>query len=77
MDYIYVTDENNNEKQMEVVSTFKLDGYNFNYIIYCELDKSHFYIAKYRDNIDDLDTNLSDKEINLCNIIFEEIMKWN
>lgn len=75
MDYIYITDENMNEKKMEVVSTFELEGYDSKYIIYNELDKSHYYLAKYKDDIDSLDTNLSDKEIKLCNTIFEEIMK--
>lgn len=75
MDYIYITDDKMNRIKMEVVSTFELDGYDFKYIIYCELDKSHYYLAKYKDDVDDLDTNLSDKEVKLCNIIFEELMK--
>lgn len=48
MDYISIIDENNNSKKMEIVSTFELEGYNNKYIIYCELDKSHYYIAKYK-----------------------------
>jgi uncharacterized protein YrzB (UPF0473 family) len=75
MDYIYITCEDGNEKKMEVVSIFELDGYESKYIIYSELDKSHYYLAKYKDNIEELDTNLTDKEMKLCNTIFEEIMK--
>lgn len=48
MNYISIIDENNNSKKMEIVSTFELEGYNNKYIIYCELDKSHYYIAKYK-----------------------------
>ena len=54
MDYIEITDEKGNNKKMEVVCTFKLKEYNFNYIIYSEMDKSHYYIAKYKGNTDDL-----------------------
>lgn len=75
MDYIYITDDKDNKQKMELVSTFELEGYNYKYIIYSELDKSHYYIAKYQDNIEDLNTNLSDKELELCNTMFEEIMK--
>ena len=74
--YIDVYDENGNHKQMEVVSTFNLEGFSDNYIIYSETDKSHFYIAKYKgDQIIDLDTNLSNEELILCNKVFKEILK--
>lgn len=75
MDFVYIRDENNYEKKMEIVSVFELDGYDYKYIIYCELDKSHYYLAKYKDNVEDLDTDLSDKELSLCNAIFKEIVK--
>lgn len=75
MDFVYIKDENNYEKKMEIVSVFELDGYDYKYIIYCELDKSHYYLAKYKDNVEDLDTDLSDKELSLCNAIFKEIVK--
>lgn len=75
MDYVYISDDNNNEKKMEVVSIFDLDGYDYKYIIYCELDKSHYYLAKFKDNVSELNTNLSDEEYKLCNVIFKEIVK--
>ena len=75
-DYIDIYDENDNKRQMEVVTTFKLDEFDFNYIIYRELDKSHYYIAKYKGNtIVNLNTDLSNKELILCNKIFKEVLK--
>ncbi len=73
MDYIEITDEKGNNKKMEVVCTFKLKEYNFNYIIYSEMDKSHYYIAKYKDNTDDLITDLTDDEFNTASKVFEEV----
>lgn len=75
-DYIDVYDENGQIKKMEVVTIFRLDGYDFNYIIYKEIDNSHYYIAKYMgEEIVDLDTNLSDKELELANLLFKEVIK--
>lgn len=78
MDYIYITDENNNRIKMELVTTFELKNRDYKYIIYCELDKSHFYLAKYKDNIEELNTDFSESEYKLCNEIFKEVTKkWN
>ena len=49
MDYIYITDESNNKIKMELVTTFELKNRPFKYIIYKELDNSHYYLAKYKD----------------------------
>ena len=78
MDYIYITDENNNKIKMELVTTFELKNRDYKYIIYCELDKSHFYLAKYKDNIEELNTDFTSSEYKLCNEIFKEVTKkWN
>lgn len=78
MDYIYITDENNNKLKMELVTTFELKNRDYKYIIYCELDKSHFYLAKYKDNIEELNTDFTSSEYKLCNEIFKEVTKkWN
>lgn len=78
MDCIYITDENNNKIKMELVTTFELKNRDYKYIIYCELDKSHFYLAKYKDNIEELNTDFSESEYKLCNEIFKEVTKkWN
>ena len=78
MDYIYITDENNNKIKMELVTTFELKNRDYKYIIYCELDKSHFYLAKYKDNIEELNTDFTASEYKLCNEIFKEVTKkWN
>ena len=71
MDYIYVYDENNNKLKMQVVIIFNLKNYKENYIIYCKPDKSHYYLAKYNDNIRDLNTQFSENELKLCNKVFE------
>lgn len=59
---------------MEVVLVFKIEEYKSNYIVYRELDKSKTYIAKFRgDKMLDLDTNLTDEELKLCNKFFKEV----
>lgn len=70
-DYIEIIDKNNNKRNVELVTTFKLEGNNYNYIIYRELDNSHSYVAKYiGDNIVNLITDLSEEEMKLANKIF-------
>lgn len=78
MDYIYITDENNNKLKMELVTTFELKNFEYKYIIYKELDNSHYYLAKYKDDLEELNTNFSEKEYEMCNLIFKEVTsKWN
>ena len=75
-DLIEVYDENNNKEEMEVVTTFKLDEYDYNYIIYRTLDQKHYYVAKYKgENIVDLNTDLSNEELILCNKVFKEVLE--
>lgn len=75
MDYIDITLDTGVTRRMEVVSTFNLKYYKFNYIIYCEIDKSHYYLAKYIDSVSELNTNFSDDEYELCKIIFDGVVK--
>lgn len=78
MDYIYITDSFNNKIKMEVLTTFKLKNQDFQYIIYCDLDKSHFYLAKYNEETEELNTDFTEKEYLICKSIFEEVTKkWN
>lgn len=75
-DYIDVINDSGNTIKMEVVTIFKLNSYDFNYIIYKEIDDSHYYIGKYKGNdIVNLDTNLSSKELELANFILEGVIK--
>lgn len=74
-DYIDVYNDNGNKEQMEVVCTFNLEGYDYNYIIYKTLDSSHYYIGKYKgDSIVNLETNLSEKEFTLAEKILEGVL---
>ena len=74
MDFVYIEDVHRGKVKMEVVSTFELEGYLFHYIIYKELDGSHYYLAKYKDNVEELDTHISDNEYRLCDAIFKEVV---
>ena len=77
MDYIYITDEFNNKLKMELVSTFELKGYAYKYIIYKDIN-NHLYLAKYKDDVEELNTDFTEKEYELCNVIFKEVSKkWN
>lgn len=75
MDLINITDQDNNIIKMEVVSTFKVKDLKWNYIIYRDLEKEHYYLAKYMENKEDLITDLTDEEIKLCNSIFNKVIK--
>ena len=74
-DYIEVYDEQGKIEIMESVCTFKLKDYNSNYIIYCELDKSHYYLGKYDgEEIANLNTDFTEDEFNQAFKIFKEIV---
>ncbi len=76
-DYITITSNDNSERQVEVICIFTLSGYDYNYLIYKELDGSHNYIAKYKgEDIVSLDTNLSDEELKIANVIYEGVRAW-
>ena len=74
-DYIEVYDDDGKMEIMEAVMTFHLNEYQSNYIIYSELDKSHYYLAKYNNNdMSDLDTDFEDKEFEKAANIFNEVI---
>lgn len=51
------------ERKMEIVSIFNIDDSEYNYIIYSELDRSHYYFAKYLgEDIVDLIVDVDEKE---------------
>ena len=75
-DYIEVFDEQGKMEIMEAVCTFKLKNYDSNYIIYSELDKSHYYLAKYDNNdISDLNTDFKQDEFDQAFKVFKEIVQ--
>jgi hypothetical protein len=71
MNLIDVYDDNNQKKTMRIIMSFFIENQNNNYVIYEELDKSHTYVAKYNPQTGDLDTNISDDELQKC----EEVVK--
>ena len=75
-DYIEVLDKNNEFKKMEIVTIFNIENYDYNYIIYTELDKSNYYLAKYKgDKINELLSNFDEKEFEIANEIFNGVVK--
>lgn len=71
-DYIEIIDEDGREETYELVSTFNIEGYSGNYVVYKSLDTDKLYLAKYNGmNISELDTNLNKEEIELALKIFE------
>ena len=71
-DYIEIIDDEGNEETFELVSTFNIEGYSSNYVIYKNVDTDKLYLAKYNGmNISDLDTDLSDEERALAIKLFE------
>ena len=74
MDYIEIIDDKGQKKKMEVVNIFKLENRDEKYIIYRELNASHYYLAKLKDNCE-LDTDISEEEYEACCTIFNEVVK--
>lgn len=73
-DLIEITDKLGKTRQVELITKFELEGFDYNYIIYRELDGSHNYVARYRgENIVNLDTNLSSLELELAKVIFKGV----
>ena len=74
MNTIEIYEKSGVKKTMEIVTIFRIEQFKSNYIIYRELDKSKTYIAKYKgDKLIDFDTNISEKELKICNELFERI----
>lgn len=76
MDYIYIIDKNKNRLKMELVFSFKLPGYDNDYIIYKELDDNKYYVAKKNEKDQSLNTEFNSEEIKLCNEVFKEALQW-
>lgn len=73
-DIINITDKNGQTRPVELVVKFELNGFDYHYIIYRELDKSHNYIARYQgEKIVDLDSNLSEEELALAKIVYKGV----
>lgn len=72
MDIITIKDKNNNLIKMEIVLTYCLN--NVDFIIYSSLDKKDYFLAKYNKN-GNLNTNLSDEEIEYGNKILKGVLK--
>lgn len=73
-DYIDIMTGGMNKQRMEIVTIFKLEGFPFKYMIYCTLNKEHYYLAKFKgEDIVDLNTDFSDREYKLCKKIFEGV----
>ncbi len=72
-DYIYIYNSLGEKEKMELVLTFKLKDVKSNYVIYKTLDGNNTYIARYKDNIEELDTNITEKEIELIEKMLEGI----
>lgn len=74
MNNIYIYDSNNKRLEMEVVTIFKFANNIFNYVIYTGINHDNYYVAKYVYEIDELNTDLSESELNLCNKILEGVL---
>lgn len=73
MDLIKIYNKNGVGKYMEVVSTIEIKELEYHYIIYKDKKTNRYYAAKYKESEDELDTNLSKEELDLCNSVLEEV----
>ncbi len=74
MNSIYIYDDENNKIEMEVVTIFKFANNIFNYVIYSDKNRDNYYVAKYIYEIDELITEFTEKELELCNTILEGVI---
>lgn len=72
MNYVDLYDENGIKTTMNIENIIKIEG--INYVIYSEINKSHYYIAKL-DKDNNLDTNIPKHALEKCRIIMEEVIK--
>ena len=75
MDLVTLKTKDNKEIKVEIVMSFKIDEFNTDYVIY--KDNDSYYAAKYIVENDKtiLDTDLTEKEKNSLNLIFDELKK--
>lgn len=71
MDKIIIQDKEKGRLEMEVVLTFSF--HDRNYVIY--KDDNDYFIAKYNEENDLLDTNLNEEEITYGEKVLEEVLK--
>lgn len=73
-DLITITDKLGTTREVELITKFELNGYDYHYIIYRELDGSHNYVAKYQgEEIVNLDTFLTEEEMKLAKVVFKGV----
>lgn len=74
-DTFKILNDKNETLTMEIINVFEINGYPYHYIIYTELDHSHYYLAKYTgENIVDLITEFDDAEFAMANEVFNKVV---
>lgn len=75
MDKMKLTKNDGTIEEIEIVTTFKIDKYNNDYIIYKSNNK--YYAARYyeKNNNIDLDTNLTKEEKQSLEEVFDKLHK--
>ena len=75
IDLFWVTDDNGQKTQMEAVAIYSMEVTGYNYIIYRNIEQTDYYIAKFKDDdIENMITELDDKEYSYANIVLNEVM---
>ena len=75
IDLFWVTDDNGQKIQMEAVAIYSMEVTGYNYIIYRNIEQTDYYIAKFKDDdIENMITELDDKEYSYANIVLNEVM---
>lgn len=75
-DIIYIKNTYGQKIPFEAVTVYNLEKSKYNYIIYRDLEQKDYYIAKYLgDDIADLDTNLTEEELDIGNKILKGVLK--
>ena len=74
-DLFWITDDKGNELQMEAVVMYSIKLTGFNYIIYRDLEKLNYYVAKFTDDdVKTMITDLDEKEYSYAQIVLNEVM---
>ena len=77
MDIIEITDRDGRRIPMEVVLTFNIESSSDTYIIYKSIDKNEYFLGKYANGSNILDTGLTEQEYRACKKIYEKVVDTN
>ena len=74
-DIFNIYDKNGKKKQMQAITIYSIEKTGYNYIIYKELKKEKYYVAKFKgETTVELNTQLDKRETEYANAVLNKII---